>query len=163
MKRKGNNYAFIDSQNINLGFRALGWQLDWKRFRVYLADKYGVTTAYLFIGYLAENQNLYRKLQKADYILIFKPVLRTKSGKIKGNVDAELVLQAMIEYDEYDRGVIVTSDGDFACLVRYLDENKKLERVLSPAPMGCSALLKDAAKHRIDFMNQLKSKLQHHE
>lgn len=34
--RKANNYAFIDSQNLNLGVLALGWKLDFARFRSYL-------------------------------------------------------------------------------------------------------------------------------
>jgi uncharacterized LabA/DUF88 family protein len=39
----------------------------------------------------------------------------------------------MIDLDNYERAVIVTSDGDFGCLVRYLYEKGKLERVLSPS------------------------------
>ncbi|MCX7005040.1 MAG: hypothetical protein NTV22_17435, partial [bacterium] len=58
------NYAFIDSQNLNLGTARLGWKLDYGRFRVYLRDKFGVTTAYMFIGYMPENQQLYSSLQK---------------------------------------------------------------------------------------------------
>ena len=114
------NYAFIDSQNVHLGIRDLGWRLDWRKFRTLLRERYRVSTAYLFIGYLAENQDLYQSLQKAGYVLIFKPVLRDAHGKPKGNVDADLVLQAMIDYSHYERAVIVTSDGDFYCLVRYL-------------------------------------------
>ena len=53
-------------------------------------------------------------------------------------MDAELVLQAMIEYPHYERAVIVTGDGDFGCLVRYLYERQKLERVLSPNRRQCS-------------------------
>ena len=49
------NFAFVDSQNINLGVQAIGWKLDWRRFRVYLRDKYAVSTAYLFIGFIPEN------------------------------------------------------------------------------------------------------------
>ena len=47
-KKKINNYAFIDSQNLNLAIRELGWKLDFARFRVYLSEKYHVTKAYLF-------------------------------------------------------------------------------------------------------------------
>jgi hypothetical protein len=36
-------YAFIDSQNLNLGIKDLGWNLDFARFRVYLKDKYKVS------------------------------------------------------------------------------------------------------------------------
>lgn len=36
MKKDLTNYAFIDSQNINLGIQELGWKLDWKEFRRHL-------------------------------------------------------------------------------------------------------------------------------
>lgn len=74
-----------------------------------------------FLGYLPEHQDLYSTLQTYGYTFVFKPVMY-RGGKPKGNVDAELVLQAMIDYRDYERAVIVTSDGDFACLVRYLYE-----------------------------------------
>jgi uncharacterized LabA/DUF88 family protein len=155
------NYAFIDHQNIHLSFQSLGWKLDWRKFRVYLEEKYGVKVAYQFLGYLPEQQNLYRGLQKKGYVLVFKTVTWRPDGKPKGNVDAELVLQAMIDYPEYERAVLVTSDGDFACLVRHLDQKGKLEAVLSPTGHHCSALLKKAAGGRLRFLDQLKRKLEH--
>ena len=36
MKSKENNYAFIDSQNLHLGIKGLGWILDFQKFRIYL-------------------------------------------------------------------------------------------------------------------------------
>lgn len=153
------NFAFIDGQNLNLGIRDLGWRIDWHRFRVYLAERYRVARAFYFVGFLPDNQTLYTRLQKAGYTVMFKPVTYRDVGKPKGNVDAELVLQAMIEYQNYDRAVIVTSDGDFGCLVRYLYERRKLERVLSPARKRCSALLKRAARERIDFLQDARAKL----
>lgn len=158
-KEKTRNYAFIDGQNLNLGIRELGWHLDFERFRVYLREKYGVERAYYFIGYLEENRDLYKALQEAGYILIFKPIVRDSDGKAKGNVDADLVLQAMIDLPEYDKAVIVTSDGDFYCLVRYLYNKGKLCVVLSPNREKCSALLKKTAKERLFFMNNLRGKL----
>jgi uncharacterized LabA/DUF88 family protein len=155
------NYAFIDSQNLNLGIRGLGWKLDFKRFRVYLKEKYQVKISYLFIGYLPENQNLYKSLQEYGYLLIFKPVLKDKDGKPKGNVDADLVLQTMVDYEKYERAVIVTSDGDFYCLVNYLYNNKKLEKVLSPIKEKCSILLKKASREKIIFMDNLRDKLEY--
>ncbi len=52
MKKKENNYAFIDSQNVNLAITSLGWKLDFQRFRVFLRERYGVVKAFLFIGYV---------------------------------------------------------------------------------------------------------------
>src|SRR3989338_7769983 len=115
MKKRENNYAFIDSQNLHKGINNLGWKLDFQRFRVYLTHKYHVNKAFLFIGYLPTNTNLYRALQDYGYTLIFKPTITGADGKSKANVDAELVLHSMIEYQNYDQAVVVTSDGDFAC------------------------------------------------
>lgn len=153
------NFAFIDSNNLNLAIQELGWKLDFKRFRIYLLEKYRVEKAYLFIGYLPENQNLYRSLQEFGYVLIFKPIMRDGDGEVKGNIDAELVLQAMIDYDKYKKAVIVSNDGDFYCLVNYLYEKGKLKKVISPNYKKCSALLKKAAKEKIDFLDYQQNKL----
>lgn len=158
---KESNFAFIDSQNLNLGVLRLGWKLDFRRFRIYLREKYKVIRAYLFLGFIAEQQNLYRSLQEYGYTLIFKPVLTTPGGQIKGNCDAELVLQAVIEKEKYDRAIIVTSDGDFSCLVEYLYHEKKLACVLSPSSGHCSSLLRKAAREKILFLDNLRGKLEY--
>lgn len=158
---KLNNYAFIDSQNLNLGINKLNWKLDFKKFRIYLKEKYKVSRAFLFIGFIPENQDLYSSLQKNDYILIFKPVLFDGDQKPKGNVDADLVLQAMIEFNNFDQAVIVSSDGDFYCLVKYLYDMGKLSKVISPDVKNCSKLLKKTAREKIVFMDNLKNKLEY--
>ncbi len=135
MKDKQNNYAFIDSQNLNLGVRSQGWVLDFARFRVLLKDMYGVEKAFIFIGYVTGNEALYTELQTTGFICIFKPTLEIKekgTTRVKGNVDAELVLHAMIEYPNYEKAVIVSGDGDFHCLIEYLEANNKLLKVIVP-------------------------------
>ncbi len=154
-----NNFAFIDSQNVYLSIKSLGWDLDWKRFRIYLKEHHGVKTAYLFIGYIEGNNKIYVRLQEAGFICIWKPVLTYKDGTVKGNVDAEMVLHAMIQFPNFDKAVIVTGDGDFYCLVQYLLEQNKLHTVLVPNRYKYSALLKKFAKKNIAFMNDLKSKI----
>jgi len=161
MNKNENNYAFIDSQNLHLGIQKLGWKLDYRKFRVYLAEKYGVKKAYIFIGFVALNQSLYDHLQEAGFILKFKPTIPDADGKIKGNIDADLVLRAALEFNEYDKAVIVTSDGDFYSLVQHLYESAKLEVVLSPDMEHCSTLLKRTAKEKIWFMNNLREKLEY--
>ena len=155
------NYAFIDSQNLNMGIRRIGWKMDFKKLRIYLREKYKITKVYLFVGYMPENQNLYRSLRGYGYVLIFKPVLKKKDGTIKGNVDAELVLQAMIDYNQYSKAVIISSDGDFYCLVNYLYNKNKLKMVISPCHKTCSILLKKSAKERIVFIDNLRKKLEY--
>ena len=154
------NYAFIDSQNVNLSIRDQGWILDFSRFRQYLRDKYSIEKAFIFIGYVYENQGLYTNLQKDGYILIFKPTLKLPDGNVKGNVDAELVLHTMIEYMNYNQALIVTGDGDFYCLVDYLIKNSKLLKLMVPDMNKYSSLLRKVMPY-IAFMNDLQDKLKY--
>ena len=147
MKKKNEKvYAFVDSQNLNLGVRDSGWTLDFGRFRVYLKDKYKVEKAFLFLGFIPKYKKLYKFLEKAGYIVIFKPVLESKNQLVatKGNVDAELVLHTMIEFPNYDKAIVVTGDGDFYCLAEYLDKKNKLAKIIVPNDKYSSLLRKFA-------------------
>ena len=160
MHVSGKNYAFIDSQNMNLSIRAQGWFLHFRRFRVYLSEKYHVEKAYVFIGYIGGNTSLYNALQEAGFICVFKPTLTYKDGTTKGNCDAELVLQTMIDFPVYRKAVLVSGDGDFHCLVKYLIEKNKLEALLIPDKRKYSALLKFREfRSYLRFMNDLRDKL----
>lgn len=154
-------YAFIDSQNLNLGVRASGWQIDYKKLRLYLTNKYKVDQAFMFIGLVSNNQKLYTQLQSAGFILIFKPTVRYfENGKetVKGNVDAELVLHAAaIEYARYDKAIVISSDGDFACLLEFLVDNDKLLHVFTPNKKY-SKLLKPYSKYIVE-LGKLKNAL----
>ena len=163
MKEKENNYAFIDSQNLNLGVKSMGWNLDFKRFKKYLKEKYNINQAYIFIGYISGNQNLYRSLQKYGYVLIFKPVILDDKEEPKGNIDADLVLQTMIDLYEnhFDKSVIITSDGDFYSLVDYLYEKKRLRVVISPNKAKCSSLLRKSAREKMMYLDNLRQKLEY--
>ena len=161
MKKKEKNFAFIDGQNLNLGIQSLGWKLDFYRFRKYLAEKYFVITAYYFVGYVPGNQPLYSELQKAGYVLVFKPTIPDGNGNVKGNIDADLVLQTIVDFQKYDKAIIVSSDGDFYSLVKYLYQNNKLCFVISPYVKACSTLLKKEAKEKIVFMDNLRKKLEY--
>lgn len=77
---------------------------------------------------------------------MFKPVIRSKDHEVKGNIDAELVLQAMIDCNQYEKAMIVTGEGDFYCLVKYLREQAKLLKVLVPNKKKHSRLLRKAAE-----------------
>ena len=139
------NFAYIDGANLHKGVENLGWKLDYARFRVWLKEKYQVSRAYLFIGLVPKNKDLYAVLQQAGFVLIFKEVVYDNEGKIKGNCDADLVLQAVRDFYEtdLDRAVLVSSDGDYASLVKFLVEHGRFKTVLSSEPPGkCSILLK---------------------
>lgn len=165
-------YAFIDSQNLNLGTSKdlfnkkgkiiyKGWRLDFKKFRVYLRDKFRVSKAFLFLGYIKGNSQLYKHLQSFGYELIFKPTTMDGLGKPKGNIDAELVLHSsVIEYDNYNKAVVVSGDGDFRCLYEYLTKKKKLLRIVIPNLKAQSSLLRDFESYKT-FIEYERHKLEY--
>ena len=60
---------------------------------------------------------------------------------------------------EHHQAIIVTGDGDFYCLVKYLMNHDKLAKVLAPSPRNCSSLLKKVAKDKIAMVCDLQKKL----
>jgi len=177
------NYAFIDSQNLNLGVQKVGWKMDWRKFRAYLADVHKVERAYMFIGYMPENEKLYDQMHELGYLIVLKPTLdmfhidekidetdaqavkdkkaaEDKRPATKGNVDAELVLYAVKEMPNYNKAVVVSGDGDFYGLVEYLVEQNKLDSLLAPN-WQYSSLLKPFDKYIIR-LDQKRRELSYH-
>jgi uncharacterized LabA/DUF88 family protein len=181
--KKPNTYAFIDSQNLNLGTQRMGWKLDWRKFRQYLANEHGVTKAYMFIGYMSENEALYEYMHELGFLVVLKQTIdvgsphdadqkaenstNTKHSEdkerpmIKGNVDAELVLYAMKELPNYEQAIIVSGDGDFFSLAEYLEEQRRLAYILAPN-WQYSSLLKPF-ESKIIRLDQLRRQLAYHD
>lgn len=155
-KKHVRNYAFIDSQNLNMSVGSnithkgrriyYGWRLDFEKFRRFLKDKYKVEKAFLFIGNLEGQEELYETMLRAGYEVILKPTTSYTDPEgnltVKGNVDTDLVLYAAArEIDNYDKAIIVTGDGDFLSLLEYLDEKEKLGKIIIPNKVRYSQLL----------------------
>jgi len=169
-KQKQNIYAFIDSQNLNLGTSLnikkkgmvvyKGWKLDMKKFYRYLSDKFRVTKAFLFIGYIPQNKKMYDSFRNFGYELVFKPTVIDHDGKAKGNIDAEIVLYAScLKLNEYDEAVFVSGDGDFYCLYEFLQKKGKLKNIIIPNRYSESSLLNKFWVYKI-FLYREKSKLE---
>jgi len=184
--KKLNTYAFIDSQNLNLGTQRMGWKLDWRKFRQFLEDKYGVTQAYMFIGYMSENESLYEYMHELGFLVVLKPTVDVSQSQshhdathqaennnkpkdpeekeksiVKGNIDADLVLYTMKELANYDQAIIVSGDGDFFSLAEYLEQQGKLAHILTPN-WQYSSLLK-VFEPKIVRLDQLRRQLAYHD
>ena len=167
----------------------MGWKLDWRKFRKYLLDEHGVTHAYMFIGYMTDNEALYEYMHELGFLIVLKPTVdvsnmhdnnpssskpaQPKEGEkekdaeenkpiIKGNVDAELVLYAMKEMPNYEKAIIVSGDGDFFSLAEYLVEQNKLAHILTPN-WQYSSLLKVFEDPYIIRLDQLRRQLAYHD
>jgi uncharacterized LabA/DUF88 family protein len=160
MKKPLVNAAFIDGNNLHRSALDMGWILNTRKFRIHLTETYQVRRAYYCIGYIPDNIGLYTRLQSEGYEMIFKKV-QYINGQPKGNVDAELVLKCMTQYRVYDKAIIVTSDGDFACLVKYLIQKGKLRGVIASKRVLCSDLLQEASGAYISYLDDLRNKLEY--
>lgn len=136
--------AYIDASNLKFGVEQSGWKLDYKSFRSWLRDKFGVTKAILFIGLVPENFEIYNRLQNIGYEISFRPTLTNKDGQTKGNVDGELILSIARDFYENKLGkvVLVSGDGDYHCIVEFLKEKNIPVTIVSPNNKYLSLLLK---------------------
>lgn len=152
------NTAYIDNTNLYKGCEAEGFKIGYANFRKYLTERLAVKTAYIFIGFVRGNEEMYKKFQEWGYTLVFKPTIPGEDGKIKGNCDSELVLQCASDFYEgkLNQAVIVASDGDYACLVKFLLKKEAMGQVLSPrGEKKCSSLLKTSGA-KLTFLPEVK-------
>lgn len=155
-KNISNNLAFIDGQNLHLGLREHGCAIDFSKFRTYLKDKYQVTEAYYFLGYVTdEQQDLYNNLQRAGFILSFREHSSSMMGKKKGNVDCEIIFEVMkklVINEEFNKIILVSGDGDYKKLVDFLIKKEKFEKILFPNKKFASSLYKKLGSEYFDYL-----------
>lgn len=127
-----NNWVFIDGQNVHTAVKQSGWKINWGLFRSYLADVHNVTRAVIFLGRIERNAWLYKKLEDAGFVLVFRKVKVLKDGSVDGgNVDADISCYAMDHKREYTKAILVADDGDYAYTLGCLDSQNKLKLVIS--------------------------------
>lgn len=164
-------HAFIDSQNLNVGVQKFGWKMDWRKFRQFLADEYGVTKAYMFIGYIPENEQLYDQMHEVGFSVVLKPTFDLTRPRpevdekderpVKGNIDADLVLWVMKEMSNYEKAIIVSGDGDFFSLVEYLVSKNRLLHLLTPS--GHYSQLYHAYEEYVINLDKFRGQLRYHD
>ncbi|MEK7066138.1 MAG: NYN domain-containing protein [Patescibacteria group bacterium] len=144
---------YIDGNNLYRGAKELGYEIDYKKFRGWLRQKYNATNIYLFIGLVPSRTKFYEHLQECDFILIFKQTVSV-GGVVKGNCDAELVLKTVSDFytKSFDKCILVSGDGDFGCLVEFLQINDVIDRIISPDKNKCSILIRNK-NTEITFLN----------
>ncbi len=148
-----NTNIYIDGNNLYRAAKELGFTVNYKKFRGWLRQKYNPKNVFLFIGLIPDRTSFYQHLQESGFILIFKQTISIE-GSIKGNCDAELVLKVVSDFytKNTDSFILITGDGDFGCLVEFLQENKVLDRVLAPDEKKCSFLIRNK-NCEITFLN----------
>ena len=143
-----NSQAFIDGQNLHFGTTHSdpSWKVDIVKFREYLRKKFSVEKAYYFLGCFDDNlQAMYSSLQEAGYILVFRKHQREIVSHKKGNVDTDLVFYVMYKLykqEKIDKIIIVSGDGDYYRMVKFLYDEGKLGKLIFPTRKNASTLYK---------------------
>jgi len=174
--RGANNFAFIDGANLHFTYENLDWEIDYSKLLILLRSKFDVTFAYYFLGNIKESSKLYKDLESDGYNLKLKDptkytteeeycpycwkVIAPEFIRYKSDCDSFMTLEVISNMSIYDKAVIITSDGDFSELVKELVRKDKLRLVFAPCREGCSGLLVSAARGRIAFMDDFKTKLE---
>ncbi|WP_108659031.1 NYN domain-containing protein [Acuticoccus kandeliae] len=131
---------FIDGANLYSAARSLGFDIDYKRLLAVFGQKGYLLRAYYYTA-LAEDQEfstlrpLIDWLDYNGYSVVTKPLKEfyDQSGrrKVKGNMDIELVIDAMEIAEQVDHIVIFSGDGDFRRLVEALQRKGRRVSVVS--------------------------------
>ncbi len=107
----------------------------------------------------------YQKLEKFGYQLVLKPVkiYEDEDGnqKRKANCDVEMAFYLMRDKDLFDRVVVLSGDGDFLPVLKYIREvGKKEVLILARGPRTAKEIRQFAGDKFMDFTNNLRSRLE---
>jgi uncharacterized LabA/DUF88 family protein len=171
-----NNYAYIDGANLHYTYENIDWKLDYRKLLIYLQRKLNVVVAHYFIGNTRHNVDIYNKLDSYGYNIKLKEpspydteeeicpycskVIKLSERRYKADVDSFITLQVMTDMNDFDKAVLINSDGDYDVLVKRLMNQGKLKMVFAPCKAGCSWLLKSITHGRIDFIDNYRSEFE---
>ena len=131
---------FIDGANLFFTQRHLGWHIDFARLMHYFMSRYQVAQARYYVPYpepSSEDQAAFnRVLMTHGFEIISKPVkkiVNKDTGEVimKGNLDIELAVDAMLMEHLYNRFILFSGDSDFLPLLRALQLKGKTVSVYS--------------------------------
>lgn len=139
---KNNRYAFIDASNVYYAASREGWEVDYKKLYSYLAGRYKVSKAFYFTGttHNFKRASLYDTLLKVGYKLILVLTRFIQGGQAKADVDSVMTFEMMRVLKEYDSAIIMTGDGDYYDVLKYLLKTKKDVRLISTTKSSASDL-----------------------
>lgn len=109
----------------------------------------------LLIGKHIQRVRFYLKLKQFGYNLFLKPVKLYEqedgSTKRKANCDVDLAFHLMKEKDNFDRIIVLSGDGDFLPVLKYLKEIKKEIMILGRADRTAKEIKQFAGGSFRDF------------
>lgn len=149
--------VFIDGANLYAATRALGFEVDFKRFLEEFKSR-GRLVRVLYFTAILEDQEyssirpLLDWLDYNGYTVVTKPAKEFTDAngyrKVKGNMDVELAVHAMELAQRVDQIVLFTGAGDFRSLVEAVQRRgvhvTVISTIASQPPMIADELRRQA-------------------
>jgi len=138
---KGKVAVFIDASNIYFSQKTLGWKIDFRKLLDYFKSECNLIKISFYSSINPENKKerkFHDFLEIIGYIVKHKEIKFIKNeeeekfgGHHKGNIDVDLTIDAVYFKDSYDSFVLLSGDGDFESLIKFLKSYNKYCLVIS--------------------------------
>ena len=136
--------VFIDVANLYYAARGQDVDVDYVALLKHATKGRDLIRAYAYSGLDPENENQ-RKfldfLSKNGYKVVHKDIRKFGDGRVKANLDIELVVDLFRLAPRMDIAVIISGDGDFASAIRALQDIGVRCEVISFRPNTSSDLI----------------------
>jgi uncharacterized LabA/DUF88 family protein len=131
----GKNVAvFVDVANIFYAAKAAGVDIDYVTLLKSATAGRDLVRAYAYTGLDPDNENqrnFHDFLRRSNYKVVSKDIRKYGDGKVKANLDIELVVDMMKTARNLDIAIVVSGDGDFAPAIRAVQEQGVRVEVIS--------------------------------
>ena len=160
--------VFIDGANLFFTQRHMGWQIDFSRLIAFFMQCFDSVEARYYVpesGALSQEQVAFNRMLEANgYTITSKPVkkiVNKETGEVvmKGNLDVELVVDALTTASRYDSFILVSGDSDFLPLIRALRSRGKDIQVYSTRGLSAWELVAEPGIGCHDF-SDIRSKIE---
>ena len=109
----------------------------------------------LLISRHLKRAHFYQKLDSFGYKLYLKPVKlyaqEDGTTKRKANCDVDMAFYLMKERDSFDRAIVLSGDGDFLPVLKYLKKQNKEVVILARGPKTAKEIRQFAGSNFRDF------------
>ena len=117
--------VFVDVANIFYAAKAAGVDIDYVTLLKSATAGRDLVRAYAYTGLDPENdnqRNFHEFLQRSGYKVVSKDIRKYGDGRIKANLDIELVVDLMRLAQHLDIAVVISGDGDFAPAIKAVQQ-----------------------------------------
>ncbi|MEX1296897.1 MAG: NYN domain-containing protein, partial [Candidatus Limnocylindrales bacterium] len=150
--------VFVDVANIFYAAKAAGVDIDYVTLLKSATANRDFVRAYAYTGLDPENENqrqFHAFLARSGYKVVSKDIRKYGDGRVKANLDIELVVDMMRLAEKLDIAIVVSGDGDFAPAITAVQQKGVRVEVISFRGNTSSDLI-DAADVFIDITSVAK-------